>query len=124
MHIFISQWQRRLQGQLKKVRHCAPSRSERHSHYTIAATKVGNFAKAHGALIGKVGLKAMSTAEEAASKVVTKVPGYGEVVGKVMEVEGKVLSKVSNKISVKTSKKVDDAMKGMDKAQDIMEYVP
>ncbi len=41
-----------------------------------------------------------------------------------MEVEGKVLSRVSNKIRVKTSKKVEDAMEGMDKAQEILEYVP
>ena len=41
-----------------------------------------------------------------------------------MEVEGKVLNKVSNKIRAKTSKKVEDAMKGMDKAQEILEYFP
>ncbi|KJA21539.1 hypothetical protein HYPSUDRAFT_55435 [Hypholoma sublateritium FD-334 SS-4] len=89
-----------------------------------AARRVGRFTKAHGALIGKVGLKAISTAEQAASKVVSQVPEYGEVVGKVMEVEGKVLSKVSNKISAKTSKRVDAALKGMDKAQDYLEYIP
>jgi hypothetical protein len=89
-----------------------------------AAKKTVHWMKTTGAPAIKFGLKAVSTAGRAASKVVQFVPGWGKPVSVALEAHSKVAGAISDKIPGKIPRKLRRASNVMDKANKIMDYIP
>lgn len=92
--------------------------------FFVVAKKVVNYVKTKGPEIGKVALKAASTAVEGASKFVQFIPVVGKPLSKVMDVGGKLLNKASNSIHTKVDGGVGNALNGMNKAQQVLKFIP
>ena len=91
---------------------------------SIAAQKVGDFAKTTGAKIAKFGLKVYSTATQVAAKVAGFIPEIGTGVGKVLSGVSKAAGVVSDKIHANLGSKLEKGMNVMNKAQKVMGFIP
>jgi len=90
----------------------------------IAAKKVGHFMKTTGAKIAKFGLKVVQTVGTVVAKVAGFIPEIGKPLEKAIGGVAKAAGMISDKIHVKLGAKLDKGMKIMNKADNIMEYVP
>ena len=80
--------------------------------------------KTTGAQAAKFGLKIVQTGGEALGKAAAFVPGVGKPIGKALEGISKVAGVISDKINVKLPSKLQKGMDVMNKANEIMEFIP
>jgi len=89
-----------------------------------AAKKVGHFIKTTGAKVAKFGLKVVQSVGEVVGKVASFIPGVGKPIQQAIHGVSKVAGVISDHIHVKLSPKLEKGMKIMDKANQIMDYIP
>ena len=90
----------------------------------LATTNVRHFIKTNGPQDAKFGLKAVQTVGEAGGKVAAFVPGVGLPVDLAIEGVSTVAGEVSDNINVKLPSKMQTGMDVMNKANQIMDYIP
>jgi len=89
-----------------------------------AAKKVWHFVKTTGAKIAKFGLKVVESVGEVVGKVASFIPGIGKPIQQAIHGVSKVAGVISDHIHAKLSKKLEKGMKIMNKADQIMGYIP
>jgi gas vesicle protein len=90
----------------------------------IAAKKVGNFVKTTGAKVAKFGLKVVQSVGEAVGTVASFIPEVGKPIQQAIHGVSKVAGVISDHIHTKLSGKLQKGMDIMNKADQIMSYIP
>jgi hypothetical protein len=90
----------------------------------LAAKKVGHFMKTTGAKIAKFGLKVVQTVGTVVAKVAGFIPEIGKPLEKAIGGVSKAAGVISDKIHVKLGAKLDKGMNVMNKADQVMSYIP
>ena len=80
--------------------------------------------KTTGAKVAKFGLKVVETAGKAVGKAAGFFPGIGKPIGKAVEGVSKVAGVISDHIKVKLPNKLEKGMNIMNKANQVMDYIP
>jgi len=88
------------------------------------AKKVGHFIKTTGAKVAKFGLKVVESVGKVVGKVAGFIPGIGKPLGRAIEGVSKVAGVISDHIHVKLPSKLQKGMDVMNKADQIMGYIP
>jgi hypothetical protein len=91
---------------------------------TLAAKKVGNFAKTTGAKVAKFGLKVAQSVGEVAGHIASFIPAIGKPIQAAIHGASAVAGVVSDHIHAKLSPKLQKGMKVMNKANKVMSYIP
>ena len=80
--------------------------------------------KTTGAKVAKFGLKVVQSWEKVGSKIVSFIPGIGKPLSKALDGVSKVAGVISDNIHVKLDPKLEKGMDVMNKANQIMGYIP
>jgi len=89
-----------------------------------AAKKVGNFIKKSGAEVAKFGLKVVQSVGEVVGHVASFIPAIGKPIQQAIHGVSEVAGFASEHIKAKMSRKLEKGMKVMDKADQVMSYIP
>jgi len=89
-----------------------------------AAKKVWHFVKTTGAKVAKFGLKVVQSVGEVVGHVASFIPGIGKPIQQAIHGVTKVAGVISDHIHVKLGAKLEKGMKIMNKADQIMDYIP
>jgi hypothetical protein len=90
----------------------------------IAAKAVGHFVKTTGAKVAKFGLKVVQSVGEVIGKVASFIPEVGKPIERAIHGVSKAAGAISDHIHAKLSAKLQKGMKVMNKANEIMGYIP
>ena len=91
---------------------------------TLAAQKVGHFMKTTGAKVAKFGLKVVESVGTVVAKVAGFIPAIGKPIDRAIEGVAKVAGVISDHIHVKLPGNLEKGMNVMNKADQIMGYIP
>ena len=80
--------------------------------------------KTTGATVAKFGLKVVQSVGEAVGHVASFIPEIGKPIQQAIHGVSKVAGVVSDHIKAKLSPKLQEGMKVMNKADDVMSYMP
>jgi phage-related protein len=89
-----------------------------------AAKKVGTFMKTTGAKVAKFGLKVVESVGEAVGHVASFIPEIGKPIQQAIHGISKVAGVISDHIHAKLSDKLQKGMNVMNKADQVMSYMP
>ena len=90
----------------------------------LAVKKVGHFIKTTGAQVAKFGLKVVQSVGAAAGKVANFIPGIGIPVGEALNGVSNLAGIASNDIHVNLPGNLQNGMNILNKADQIMNYIP
>ena len=94
-----------------------PERTRYPRNCSLAAKKVGHFAKEVGAKVAKFGLEVVSTAQSVAAKAAKFIPGIGKPISAALTGMSKATSVASDKIHANLGSKLQKGMDVMKKIQ-------
>ena len=129
--MFISHWSIVAQKVGNGIKTGAPTRKCINARFLIltsitilAAKKVWHFVKTTGAKVAKFGLKVVQSVGEVVGKVAQFIPAIGKPIQQAIHGVSKIAGVISDHINVKLPGKLEKGMKVMNKANQIMDYIP